>query len=66
MGRPKTNYEHTPGRFPKGTLARIDATLAPGEKRSDFLRAAVYRELVHRERGTEENAQEAGAVHAVD
>lgn len=50
VGRPKINEEQTPGRFRAGTLARIDAVLAEKEKRSDFIREAVERELDRRER----------------
>ena len=51
-GRPQINEEQTPARFPKGTLKRIDAVLDPetNEKRADFLREAVERELKRRER----------------
>ncbi len=49
VGRPRINEEQTPARFPGGTLARIDATLVAGEKRSDFIREAVDRELARRE-----------------
>lgn len=34
-----------PARFPKGTLARIDAVLSDREKRSDFIREAVEKEI---------------------
>jgi hypothetical protein len=50
VGRPKINDEQTPGRFRAGTLARIDAVLAEREKRSDFIREAVERELERREK----------------
>lgn len=50
MGRPKINYEETPARLPKGLLARIGAVLADGEKRADFIREAVERELERREK----------------
>lgn len=50
MGRPQINHEQTPARFPAGTLDRIDAVLADGEKRSDLIREAVERELKRRER----------------
>lgn len=50
MSRPQINFEQIPGRFPSGTLVRIDAALNEGEKRSDFLREAVERELKRRER----------------
>lgn len=48
VGRVKINDEQTPARFPEGTLARIDAVLAAKEKRSDFIREAVERELARR------------------
>lgn len=50
LGRPKINDEQTPGRFRAGTLARIDAVLVEKEKRSDFIREAVERELDRREK----------------
>ncbi|WP_157035689.1 YlcI/YnfO family protein [Sphingobium chungbukense] len=49
MGRPRINGEQTPARFADGTLARIDAVLTDKEKRSDFIREAVERELARRE-----------------
>lgn len=48
VGRKQVNYEQTPARFAKGTLARIDASLVGKEKRSDFIRTAVEKELAHR------------------
>jgi len=48
VGRIKINDEQTPARFPEGTLARIDAALDGKEKRSDFIREAVERELARR------------------
>ena len=50
VGRPKINDEQTPARFAGVTLARIDAVLGGREKRSDFIREAVERELERRER----------------
>jgi metal-responsive CopG/Arc/MetJ family transcriptional regulator len=50
MGRKKINDEQTPARFPAGTLARVDAALDEGEKRSDLIREAVERELKRREK----------------
>lgn len=50
VGRPRINSEQTPARFAEGTLARIDGVLADKEKRSDFIREAVERELDRRER----------------
>jgi hypothetical protein len=49
MGRPRINREQTPARFPLGTLARIDAALGDDEKRADFIRKAVERELERRQ-----------------
>lgn len=49
VGRKKINDEQTPARFPEGTLDRIDAVLDLKEKRSDFIRLAVERELHRRE-----------------
>lgn len=50
VGRPRINEEQTPARFRAGTLSRIDAVLIDKEKRSDFIREAVERELERRER----------------
>ena len=44
-GRPKTNFEQMPARFPEGTLTRIDAVRGPEETRTDFLRVAVENEI---------------------
>ena len=48
VGRIKINDEQTPARFPEGTLARIDSVLVPKEKRSDFIREAVEKEILRR------------------
>lgn len=48
VGRPRINDEATPARFPAGTLDRVDALLAPKEKRSDFIREAVEAEIAKR------------------
>jgi hypothetical protein len=37
-------------RFPEGTFARIAVVLVEGEDRTDFVRAAVDRELRRREK----------------
>ena len=50
MGRKRINEEQMPGRFPKGTFARIDAVLIEGENRSDLVREALEHELRRRER----------------
>ncbi len=54
VGRKQINHEQIPARFPEGTLARMDAVLdsETNEKRSDFIREAVERELKRRERSS--------------
>jgi hypothetical protein len=48
VGRVRINDEQTPARFPDGTLARIDSVLEGKEKRSDFIREAVDKEILRR------------------
>jgi metal-responsive CopG/Arc/MetJ family transcriptional regulator len=50
VGRKRINEEQMPARFPAGTFARMDAVSEQNEKRSDFLRGAVERELKRREK----------------
>jgi hypothetical protein len=50
MGRKQINNEATPARFAAGTLRRIDVSLEKGEKRSQFIRQAVEREIARRAR----------------
>jgi hypothetical protein len=50
MGRKRINDEQTPARVPAGTLKRVDEVLREGEKRADFIRVAIERELKRRER----------------
>lgn len=50
MGRKRRWEEDMQARFPKGTFARIAAVLIGKEDRTDFVRAAVERELQRRER----------------
>ena len=50
MGRKKLWSEDMQARFPAGTFDRIDAVREDGEDRTDFVRAAVERELKRRER----------------
>lgn len=50
VGRKRINEEQTPARFGAGTIARIDKALKGKEKRSDFIREAVEREIKRRER----------------
>jgi hypothetical protein len=49
VGRKKRWSEDMLARFPEGTFERIEAVLAENEDRTDFVRAAVDRELEHRE-----------------
>jgi len=49
MGRPRINEDHTPARLPAGTLDRIEAVLREREKRADFIRSAIERELKRRD-----------------
>jgi hypothetical protein len=50
MGRPRINLEETPARFPAGTLKRLDSLLQEGERRANFIRLAVQREMERRRR----------------
>lgn len=50
MGRKKKWAEDMLARFPEGTFARIEAVLDATEDRTDFVRAAVDREIARRER----------------
>lgn len=50
MGRKKLWAEDMQARFPPGTFERIEAVLTEDEDRTDFVRAAVERELKRRER----------------
>lgn len=57
VGRTRINGEQMPARLPDGTFERIDAVLRHKEKRSDFLRKAVERELQRREREQQRKAR---------
>lgn len=50
VGRKRINEEQTPARLRAGTLTRIDKVLKGKEKRSDFIREAIEREVSRRER----------------
>ena len=50
MGRKKQWAEDMQARFPEGTFARIADLLEEGEDRTDFVRAAVEREIQARAR----------------
>lgn len=50
MGRPPMNVRPTVVRLGDGVPERIDAVLDKKEKRADFIRAAVEREIARRER----------------
>jgi hypothetical protein len=47
-GRPRRNFDQIPGRFPDGTIERIDAVRNDGETRTAFLQAAVEGEIARR------------------
>lgn len=50
MGRKKQWAEDMQARFPEGTFDRIASVLVGKEDRTDFVRAAVERELAVREK----------------
>lgn len=50
MGRKKMWSEDMVARFPEGTFDRMDAVREDGEDRTDFVRAAVEKELKKREK----------------
>lgn len=50
MGRKKQWAEDMQARFAEGTFGRIASLLAGAEDRTDFVRAAVEREIERRER----------------
>jgi hypothetical protein len=64
MGRKRINADTMPGRFPAGTLDRVDAVLVLGETRADVLRLALERELVRRERGVARGRAQVTHGHA--
>jgi hypothetical protein len=49
-GRPKRNFDQIPGRFPEGTIMRIDAVRIDDETRTAFLQVAVEAEIARRSR----------------
>lgn len=55
VGRKRINEEQMPARFPSGTVERIDRVLGEKEKRADFIREAVARELARREKALGRN-----------
>lgn len=50
MGRKKKWAEDMQARFAEGTFARINALLRGSEDRTDFVRAAVEREIAARQK----------------
>lgn len=50
MGRPPLYSQNMQARFRAGTFERIEAVLADGEDRTDFVRAAVDAEIQRRQR----------------
>lgn len=57
MGRKKQWAEDMQARFAEGTFGRISAVLREGEDRTDFVRAAVDREIEAREREAKRSAK---------
>lgn len=55
VGRRKEFTERILQPFRDGTLERIAAVLEPDEDRTDFVRAAVEREIARRERAKRQN-----------
>jgi hypothetical protein len=53
MPRVKKWFDAMMARLPAGTFDRMDAVRGPAEDRTDFVRAAVERELKRRERAAE-------------
>jgi hypothetical protein len=53
MGRKKRWAEDMQARFEEGTFDRIDSVREEGEDRTDFVRAAVEREIKRRLRAAE-------------
>ena len=49
-GRPRQWREDMQARFARGTFARIEAVLRQNELRTEFVREAVDREIVRREK----------------
>lgn len=47
-GRPKLNFETALGRFPEGTLERIDGVRRADETRTSFFQTAVNNEIARR------------------
>jgi hypothetical protein len=71
MGRKKQWAEDMQARFAEGTFARIAALLVGSEDRTDFVRAAVEREIDRREREAKRSGKDrhansggSGADHA--
>lgn len=58
MGRKKRWSEDMQARFPEGTFERIGAVLIGKEDRTEFVRAAVEREIRRRERAHERAERE--------
>ena len=50
VGQKRINHEQMPARLAEGTLARMDAVLVPPEKRAEFVRVAIEREIKRREK----------------
>jgi metal-responsive CopG/Arc/MetJ family transcriptional regulator len=55
MGRPKQNVKPMPVRLPQGVPERIDAVVGKN-RRAEFIRDAVERELSRREKAAKRSA----------
>jgi hypothetical protein len=61
----KTLFENMVARFPEGTFARLDAALAEGENRANFVRYAVEQELKRRQRSAPQRQLRAKSEEAL-
>lgn len=66
VGRKRRWAEDMQARFPEGTFARIEAVLDDGEDRTDFVRAAVEREIKRRERAEERKLGQIAEEYGLD
>lgn len=57
VGRKRRWAEDMQARFPEGTFAKIAALLKKAEDRTDFVRDAVEREIVRRQKAKERKSE---------
>jgi len=60
MARRQINFETVVARLPAGRIARIEQTLGETETQAEFLREAIDRELLRRERAGVKKLQRRG------